>query len=262
LTLMLRHLPLDRQRTTCMFPQRVDGVILFGVAIEANLAAYLRALPCVGVMGQVDDVEPWDRVTYANEPIGCIAASFLRQRGHRHAAVITAAADSELFKERADVFSKAWAGLGGITTHHRADAALLINGAASQRIDPARLRAVLDDVLSSAHPPTGFFLTADLLAGPAQAEFLRRGLVLGRDIDLIACNNERLLLDHLHPCPATIDIHASEIGQRAASHLLWRITHAEEPRQTVLIEPQLVPGDPDTNSVPTMSSHRSRQPPY
>lgn len=241
-TLILRHVPRDQQRNTGLFPLRVDGVIIFGTAIDAGMAAYLSTFPCVGVMGSAGEGQNWDRVTYTNEPIGRIAAEFLRGHGHDRAAVISAADNEPVFRERANVFTSTWARMGGKKVHRLVDAALLVDDTHAQWIDPDRLRDDLDALLSVKHPPTGLFLVSDMLAGPVQAELLRRGLVPGRDIDLIACNNERLLLDPLHPRPATIDIHAGDIGQRAAVQLLWRIEHPEESRKIVLIEPQLVYG--------------------
>lgn len=52
---------------------------------------------------------------------------------------------------------------------------------------------------------------------------------------------EALGLQILHPRPATVDIHASEVGRRAVEQLLWRLDHPKEPRAAIMLTPELVP---------------------
>lgn len=241
--MMLRHVPRDRPQSGGLFPHRVDGVVLFGTATDEGLVAQLRNLPCVGTMGVASPSEPWDHVSYANEPIGRIAAEHLRALGHTRAAVLSASVDGSLFLERASVFAETWKHLGGESANIAMDASLLLADEQTQRIHPVRLRALMDDILGSPRPPTALFLLADMLASPVQSELLRRGLAPGRDLALIACNNERVLLDLLHPCPATIDLQARHVGRRAVQQLLWRLEHPDEPRQLIGLEPRLVRGD-------------------
>ena len=48
----------------------------------------------------------------------------------------------------------------------------------------------------------------------------------------------------LHPRPATIDIHSSEIGRRAVDALLWRIENPDAPRNVGTIQADLLPAVP------------------
>jgi LacI family transcriptional regulator len=245
LTLLLRHLSPEETRIDDLFAQRVDGIILFGSPHHADLASQLKKGPCVEIMGRSSGMAPWDHLTYANRSIGLIAAQYLRARGHEHVALLSATEDDGVFRERARTFHSEWASTGKGSCACILEPDLLMEDAQAQHIDAALLRKVMDRILTGRSAPTGLFLTADLLAAPVQAELNRRGLRPGHDVDLICCNNERVLLSSLHPRPATIDIHAENIGARAVTQLLWRIANPGEPRQDVLIDPSLVRGEAD-----------------
>ena len=243
MSLVLRHLPLNPVGRGSLFQQRVDGIILFGAISDPDLIEQIGPLPCVEIMGHEKGSVPWDHLTYANHPIGRIAAEYLRGRGHTRTAAISFNPDGRIFKERVDVFRTTWKEVGGSDCAMLNDPLLLREAMDTERIDPDRLRQGLDHLLSSGRRPTALFLVADMLAAPVQNELMRRNLVPGRDIEIVSCNNERLLLDPLHPRPATVDIHAEKIGRRAVAHLLWRMEHPLEPRQNLVIEPELVCGD-------------------
>ena len=88
--------------------------------------------------------------------------------------------------------------------------------------------------------PTGIFFPADMLTSVAYPLLYERGIVPGRDLDVVSCNNEEILLNNLHPKPAVIDIHAAAVGYRAVEQLLWRIEHPLEPKMKSLIDPELI----------------------
>lgn len=113
-----------------------------------------------------------------------------------------------------------------------------------------RVQTLLDQCLPPhPNPPTALFLSGDVLAPAVCGDLQRRGIHLGREMDVVSCNNEQMLLSHLYPRPATLDIHAERIGQKAVEQLLWRIENPGAPRATTALEPTLVAGiDADTNS--------------
>ena len=60
-------------------------------------------------------------------------------------------------------------------------------------------------------------------------------------MDVISCNNETMLLAGLYPRPATIDIKAEYVGQRAVEQLCWRNEHPDDPSAIeIKIKPELV----------------------
>ena len=240
-TMVLRHLPPEAPTLMEVLPQKVDGVVLFGSARDERLVRRLQGTPCVQVMGKIEPRELWDHVSYDNGSLGRIAADYLLGRGHRHAAFISSARQT-FFIERGEVFKRAMAAGGG-TSQEFLDEALLDMSGSIQQVIPERMQVLVDELLAAHPKPTSVFLVADTLAQGFYAELQRRGLKPGEDLDVICCNNEQLLLAHLKPRPATIDIHAERVGRKAVEHLLWRLANPGEPRVTVALEPTLVPSD-------------------
>lgn len=252
--MVLRHLPPDASPNSELFPQKIDGVVIFGGGACSNgLQKQLQNLPCVQVMGVIEADEPWDHVSYANHRIGRIAAEYLLGRGHRRVAIILETAKYQTFAERLSTFKAAMQENGAVCTEI-IDRNLLQNDGNVLKVQPEVMSAAVDRLLAlpPASRPTAVFLTADTLAPGFYHQLQRSGLTPGKDIDIISCNNERPLLAHLHPIPATIDIYAESVGHKAVQQLLWRIEHPLAARQNILIDPQLVRGDeppkkPDQN---------------
>ena len=70
---------------------------------------------------------------------------------------------------------------------------------------------------------------------------IRLCLQLGKDLDVISCDNEQQYLSSLKVRPATIDINLDLVGRRGVQQLLWRMKHPEEPsRIDVLVRPRIV----------------------
>ena len=239
--LMLLHLSSEAASPAELSSQKVDGVVLFGATQDERLIRRLQGTPCVQVMGKIEPRALWDHVSYDNGSLGRIAADYLLGRGHRHAAFISSTRQP-FFIERGEVFQRAMAAGGGTCLEFE-DPALLDTSEELLQANPERMRMLVDRLLAGNPRPTGVFLAADTLAPGFYAEWQRRGVKAGEDLDVIGCNNERILLAHLSPRPATIDIHAEQVGRKAVERLLWRLDHPREPRMTVALEPMLVPSD-------------------
>jgi len=243
-TLVVRHLPQHPQRIGALFPQRVDGVILFGSPVRAAVIEALSSTPCVQIMGKVTEDETWDHLSYDNKAVGRLAAEYMMERGHKHVAMIgESSRGGAVNAERFEMFRQTWKATCGEEGIRESKQELVIKDTNSQRVNQEALRCELDRLLGGGAVPTGMFLMADLFAGPVYNDLLRRGLQPGRDMDILSCNNERLFLDPLHPRPATIDIHAETIGRQGAMHLLWRLANPNAARQDILLAPQLIPGN-------------------
>jgi DNA-binding LacI/PurR family transcriptional regulator len=228
--------PADEARLQTVVRQ-VDGVVCFCAAAGAGV---LRSLPgrcSVQVFGQVQVGEWWDHVTYDNAAIGPLAAAWLRGRGHQHGAILGSSGPGAHFQQRQQGFCTAWP-----TARAFVGDDLLLAPAQLNTVDRPRLAALVDALLASDPRPTGVFVPADMQTVVVQALLLERGMVPGRDLELLSCNREELLLAGLHPRPATIDIHAHRIGQRAAEQVLWRLDHPGEPAVHQTLEPEVVPG--------------------
>lgn len=239
--LMLCHLPCGEPCPLELFPQKVDGILLFGRVDDAEMADRLRQYPCVEMMGRVEASGLWDHVSYDNRRIGLIAATHLLERGHRRVGVVSSGLQP-FFRERGSIFCSTVGDAGG-KAEVFADEHLLVDTHGFLEVDRDRMRGLVDRVLALPRQPSALFVTADTLVACLYHELQARGVRPGADIEIISCNNERPLLASLHPRPVTIDIHAESIGRRAVEQLLWRIGHPDAPRVTVALEPTLVNGE-------------------
>lgn len=236
--MVLRHLPPGEAGPRELFPQKVDGVLLFGQPSSDRLIRRLRELPCVQMMGAIEPEGFWDHVSYQGRRVGQLAAGYLLARGHRHAAMI-AFTHGAHFGERCEAFA-ADLTAGGGTCLSLLDEHLVDDSGAVLRVRPERLAALVDRLWTASPRPSAVFLAADTLAPSFYGELARRRLVAGGDLAVVSCNNEQSLLAHLQPPLATVDIHAELVGRRAVEQLLWRLDHARAPRATIALEPAVV----------------------
>ncbi len=222
-------------------PKRIDGSILFSrMPLESMPPRVLRDLRGMGgvvrIMGERIEEDLFDHVLCNNHLIAALAAEYLLNQGHREIAVVGTA-----FGGRADDFISAVSAAGGrVQPFLRND---FIN---EQGVRQAPNHdAMLDTVQGLAAlpvQPTAVFATADIIVMALYNALPRIGLRPGVDIEIIGVNNDALFLDCLHPRPASIDNHAEKVGRRAVEQMFWRLDHPRQPRQVVLIDPEIVAG--------------------
>lgn len=244
LAMTLYHAPDINSLPANIRQKKLDGLVLFlsntGMQIDAH--GFLRTIPCVRVMGDTI-VQSWhDQVTYRNDLIGVLAAQYLLERGHRHTAVL-GHVESGLWQTRVRTFCDTIQAAGGhVLTLEDNKLESISND--TLIIDQERLLALLDRLLARKPRPTGLFLLADGLAPPTYLQLFRKNIHPGKEIEIVSCNNEQRLLSGLTPPPATIDIHAEEVGKKAVEQLIWRIEHTGADLMTILLSPKIVEGDP------------------
>ena len=219
---------------------RVDGAVTLGLD-RACARQLTRGAPCVQVMGlSIAAEDERDQVTYDNAAIGPLAARYLLGRGHRHCAFL-GDGTTTVFEGRRQGF---------LAEARRAGVAPLLLDASGMIMvrdgmnvtDTVRLRMLCDRLMRSVPSITGLFAEADHWLGPLYAMLYPLGLLPGRDIDVIGCNREVPLLNALHPRPATIDIHAREIGRRAVERLIERMADPVLPPARIVLAPEVTPG--------------------
>ncbi len=225
----------------------VDGVLLKaglqGTEEEWKAPAVraATALPHVWLFGRPAGCAG-DMVGSDDAAVGRLAAEHLVSRGHRRLAFLSAKSDHRLFLDREMAFAWRARQLGAKTASF-----LGAPGTARAPIAPVSevgpVGALLDRLLRQAPRPTAVFVPADSLAALLYRAMAERGLRVGRDLSVISCNREPLILEGLHPALATIDIHARQTGARAVDQLYWRAARPDDPRQTtVTVAPSLVEG--------------------
>lgn len=218
---------------------RLDGVFLLGKfgSLRPEQRSILRRRPVVWLMRMhSDDRHFFDHVFYNNESIGRIAAHYLLDRGHRSVAFVNSRPEHPAFVARATTFKDA-VERSGATAH------LEISAGGAQSNGSDGLRDLVDRMLKHDPRPTGLFVPNDRQLVGVYTSLAARGVLPGRDIDVIGCDNETALLEHLSPRSTSIDLNLEEVGARGVEQMQRRIENEDSPRVTVLVEPTLVVGD-------------------
>ena len=222
--LRVKNIP-DLGAVTEELESLADGIVfLSGNAALKALLAELN-LPAIEVMGAPDQFNRFDHVTYDNSMIGRIAARHLLDKGHRHCAVISN--KGTLMAQRAADFQAELAGAGG-----EADCHWLEGGSDEMARAVGRL-------LERRPLPTALFSVADGLTVQLYQALYQRGVIPGKDLEIVSTNKEVLVLRDLQPKPATVDIKTEEVGRCAVERLLWRRACPTASRVKMLISPEL-----------------------
>jgi len=239
-TLVMRRVPTPLNAP--LLASRVDGIIFIGEPDDPQLREEILKLPCVQVMSLIRQEATWDHVSFDNSRVGKIAAEYLLARGHKNCAYAGEFSKAgAVGRERRTVFQKHIESGGG-TARTFLRESLYVKGDGAQKVNRPLMASLLDEILRQRPRPTALFVEADLLTSVLYSLLYERGLTPGKDLEIVSCNNESLLLQGLHPRPATIEIHAEDIGRRAVEVLMKRIETPTAPRVSLTLEPELVAG--------------------
>jgi LacI family transcriptional regulator len=239
-TMVLRHVYSDKNTGDALLFSRADGVLVFGDLSDPHLVRQVEDMPVVQMMHAALPGERWDRVTYDNAKIGPLVADYAMAKGHQCCAFaghICNRAEMAMQQRGLD-FRTAMNAKGGKV--HLLLRDLLHVTDSIHTVHQTALLAMVDELVTLVPKPTLLFVEADMVAQSIYPVLKSRGLQPGRDIEVVSCNNEAILLAGLAPRPATVDIHATEIGRKAVQRLLWRIRNPHKPVDTILIAPSLV----------------------
>lgn len=226
-------------------PNRIDGLIFSGKYPKPNVIKQLKQFPCVFVLGSLPaGAIIGDHVTPNDQSVGWLAANHFFQRGHKQVACIVPQYNHPAFITRSDSFELASKRLGMQVAVHAFERTFSDDGLIEPGGWDTDIIMLLDQLLETSPCPTGVFIPSDYHAALAHRHIRRRGIRLGRDIEIVGCNNEFSVLHGLEPRPATIDIRAEEIGARAVELLLGRMTdHVQRSFVHIMVEPTLIEGD-------------------
>ncbi len=255
-TLMLANIPTGDRIPPFLAEGRVAGLILKGPnqgdlppESDTELLRSAYRVPHVWLMGRLPGAQG-DHVNFDTEVAGRLAATHLREKGHRRVAFFNPKPGQIQFEKLKNAFLVAALRLG-------LDYSLLELEPPPTRAWPLPAITLEENVdllvqrwsaIPAGKRPTALFVPSDRTAVQLYSALERAGLHVGTDIGLVSCNNEKSLLMNLHPGLTTIDIHADDIGRRAVDQLLWRIRHPLEPLSLqILVDPTLV----ERGSVPT-----------
>lgn len=243
----------DRPLPAFISRGEVDGLIIYSglEGLPQHYIDMLKRCPIVFVLTGRDTFFLGDRVMCNHEHIGKMAAEYLVSRGHRRVAYFDLNSSvhyqQELFSGRwkrfADVCSQTGVVPQRIVIPLTSEETLFDRDKSTKVIKDTVAKTFRPD--SNGDCPTGGFSVFDSLTAVMYPALQACGARVGKDIDIISCNNEVSLLAGLYPRPATIDLQPALIGRRAMERLRYRIQNPnDESRITLEILPKLVAGSP------------------
>ncbi|TWU36470.1 HTH-type transcriptional repressor PurR [Novipirellula aureliae] len=218
----------------------VDGVIVWPHldAVSPEAMEVLRRYKVVYVMSGISERLTADRVRVNHGKVGRLAVSYLASKGCKTLAYVT---PSSLIS-RVNLCDR-WAAFSSLA-EEQGLSARQCEIEQSQldllEIDRDRdllIQKTLKAFLAQGQRPTGMFVTCDALTAKLYPILKSLGIQIGRDLEILSCNNETSLLAGLEPRPISIDIQPEEIGRKAVAQLRWRIQHPEEESQVTIEVP-------------------------
>lgn len=222
----------------------VDGVIVWPHLDDVSLEAIetLRGYRIVYVMSGAHERLSADRVRVNHGKVGRLAAKYLADKGHQHIAYVT---PSSLIS-RINLCER-WAGFSALAQEHGIGARQRVIEQSHfdlmeiNRDRDLLIQKSLREFLARDKRPTGMFVTCDALTAKIYPILKALGIEIGRDLEIISCNNETSLLAGLEPRPISIDIQPETIGKKAVEQLRWRILHPDEESQiTIEVSPKFI----------------------
>lgn len=231
-----------------LLTERLDGLIIQGMEPSAECLAKLRELPYVWFMTRRSATFPGDYVEPNNEENGRMAAEYLKNRGHKHVAVVTTDPEYSAVAHRMRAFT-AHSRTLGLVVH---DVLGTPNPGVSyleimtQHVESEGLVRML---LGTTPKPTGIYLPADHFSGAFFRALRNAGKKPGRDFDAILGNYNPVIYHNLDHSPAAIDINLPTLVRKVVDHLYWRIENRHAPgRIGICISPSLLKPDSGANA--------------
>jgi DNA-binding LacI/PurR family transcriptional regulator len=242
----------------------VDGILGYGEFPADALTPSLQRVPAVWMMTRVSasTSDAWgDRVRPDHQEIGRIAAQRLLDRGHRHIAYFNPDPDQSLYMERSVAFravaEQAIAG-GRADSIALMTATPLLGSPSGSTSSLAMMESAAEQFVSqwlaSSPKPTGVFVPVDRVTLRVYRHLAQRGVQIGRDLQIISCDNEAEMLSLMDPVPESIDLNRKAVARLAVERLLWRMKNGPSaPAIVITVSPALIPRS--TTVMPPLSAN-------
>lgn len=234
--LALGHMPDEKSIPPVLARRRADGILIFCEEPPAfSLRDVLHDIPAVFCLrGAFDPANDFDHVQYDNARTGPMALEYLLDRNCQRIIFASSNLLHPAYSARRDGFVQAAESLGIspelMEANDDLDAAVRM-----------RLADALVEKLMGLSEKTGVFCASDDVMLSVLNKLGQGGIEPGKDIELIGCNNDPVLMAQMHPRPATIDIKLDAVGERAMDQLFWRMSHRDDKdRVELLVKPELI----------------------
>ena len=241
LRLLIDEMPDPHKVSGLLARREVDGASVFWSARlgRAHFEGLLDCgIPLVRFMGAVDGPAEIDHVTTDNLAVGRLAHSYLAEQGCTDVAFFTETPDWPLVRMRGQEFANAARDARHRVTSFVMTETPVVAANYGQGVCAAGTAEALADCFAAETPrPTGIFCATDRQTLKLYPMLQRRGIVPGRDVTVVSCDNQEPLLSVLSPRPASVDLRPGEIGRIAVARLVHRLEYPDEPPFQIQVPP-------------------------
>ena len=245
--LLVDEMPDPHQVSPLISGGQVDGAIVFWSSRLGRGdfdSLHQHPVPLVRVMGPAEGPAVIDQVTTDNIAVGHLAHQHLAECGCREMAFVAEFPAWPLMRMRGQGFANAARDAGpGLTSYVVSQNPAVIENYGPRVQAAATLEELVTRMASSAAIPRGIFSGTDLLTLKLYPLLQSRGLIPGRDVTIVSCDNQHSLLSMLAPRPVSIDLRPEEIGPLAVARLVHRLEHPDEPALEIQVPPLVGPCD-------------------
>ncbi len=243
---LLEEMPDSRMPSASVLNGDLDGAIVFLSSdltpsqFREALMTVQRYVPVVWAMGGDAGISPVDHVIPDDRAIARLAFEHLISAGCGELAFLTASPKWAMMRNRGQVFAglahdagMPWSAY--IVSDDTRDGELF----GPRTIVEKDLDKLITRLSKASPRPAGLFIGNDAVTAVVHPMLLQRGVVPGKDIVLVSCDNEEVRLAGLVPRPLSIDIGSEEVGAVAVRRLAFRIEHRGEPPIMIKVPPKL-----------------------
>lgn len=245
LRLLLGEMSDPTKMSSLVTNRQIDGAVVFvpsevpAPVAEATLKAMQKHVAVVWAMG-TEMASGIDHVTPDNISVGYQAFNYLKRIGCRRFGFLAAHAQWPLTRLRGQAFMNSALDAGLIPSMHVvATDEHVIEAYGRHAVAEQTLEQLVDRFIKMEHRPDGVFIPTDFTTSYVYPLLAAGGLRVGRDVQIVSCDNEEARLSGMHPRPVSIDIGAEEVGYRAVQRLLNRIERPNGPPLVIQVASRL-----------------------
>ena len=224
--------------------ERLDGLLAFGEPTSKLLRSKLESMHTVGLLSSEHfEDSKFDWVSSDFKSRGRLAARYLLEQGHHKIAFFNPMPNHMGFEETGYHFRLAANKAGVQLTTLVSDEPYRAIYWTSQN-GQANVKKLVDKFIQipAEDRPTGIHVVNDEICISVYEEMKKRGIKVGKDVEIISCGNHEEFLCRMDPRPATMDLNVGEIARRAVEKLIYRVrTPNALAGITVLVPPRVIP---------------------
>lgn len=218
----------------------VDGILGYGEFPTEAVTDALKRIPAVWMMSrkELEGTDPWgDRVRPDNYGIGRLAGEHIVKRGHKRVAYFNLLPDYALHLERGTGFKRTMAKAGVEVEEFTAP-----GGVRDCDYDTVGKMAgnLVERWITATPRATAIFVPVDRITLQVYRHLVHHGIEIGRDVELVSCDNEIELLSLMHPRPVSVDLNRKMIARLAVERLYWRMKNGvDSPSVEIVVAPSI-----------------------